>query len=191
MTPLSLQMCNSWFMHEKEKIAIFSVSFSPNEARIQRHLPFSLSDNRLSHVFSNNCLDFLIQFGWESPGSPQVFLFFPRLPSGHKERTEIIQSQLCCRFLKWRANSWWQPRKQERLLVTMELETTPENLVSTWIFKWPGTVVRDFAVKASKYKICLENLKHRWPLACWLDLSFDDFLCGYSNSGPDNFLSLS
>ena len=111
MTPSSLQMCNSWFMHEKEKIAIFSVSLSPNETKIQRHLPFYLSDNRLSHVFSNNCLNFLIQFGCESPGSLQVF-FFLRLPSGHKEGTKIIQTQLCCRFLKWRANSWWQPRKQ-------------------------------------------------------------------------------
>lgn len=28
------------------------------------------------------------------------------------ERTEIMQTQLWYRFLKWRANRWWQPRKQ-------------------------------------------------------------------------------
>lgn len=64
-------------MHKKEKITISSVSLSLNETQIQRHLPFNLSDNRFSHLFSSNCFNFLIQFGWESPGSPHFcFLFF-------------------------------------------------------------------------------------------------------------------
>lgn len=119
MTPPSLQICSSWFMHEKEKITISSVSLSPNETQIiQRHLPFNLSDNRFSHVFYNNCLNFLIQFGCELLVLHSfVFwgfglFFFPHLPSGQQGRTKIVQTQLWCRFLTWRANRRWQPRKQ-------------------------------------------------------------------------------
>lgn len=82
----------------RKKITISSVSLRPNETQIiQRHLPSNLNDNRFSHVFSNNCLNFLIQFGCESPDSPQIFfwggwfVFFLICPLGWKEELKLCK----------------------------------------------------------------------------------------------------